>query len=422
MVGSNVLVPVSLPGPVAHSFCRRKTWRDQSVRPGNPAAMRRLRVLEGCCLCVGLQSRPTHPGGRSRVMGSVPAAGPTVAAVVTSLLERLQDNKGDRVQTYRQLESALQGGDGRLQSGVLNRLIAEASGDIRAAQGVTDDVRTAASDILVALAGSHFHFVMSELQGHLKAMGGSSEEFVFVTLGKLASSYALRCIPFAGMTLLALRAVLSQVGSGRVRRAVCGVLEQWLKGVKTYFHSWDKCPFPRIGEAHICERVYPLYCYVVQNWLGCKEEEDKQAVLRAVAAMIGVLLHEEQHREYAWDQLVLYQDTFWATKVRQCTGPGVAMGSVQVPQGVGELLGARGAREPLLKVQGEQRSPEASFRQEKSNPGGTQVSLGLTSCGGDALPSAWGSGVPEELCPSAQGHVQPCQTQGEVSQVGSHGR
>ncbi|KAM9606809.1 maestro heat-like repeat-containing protein family member 2A [Morphnus guianensis] len=175
---------------------------------------------------------------------------------------------------------------------------------------------------------------MSELQGHLKAMGGSSEEFVFVTLGKLASSYALRCIPFAGMTLLALRAVLSQVGSGRVRRAVCGVLEHWLKGVKTYFRSWDKCPFPRIGEAQFCEHVYPLYCYVVQNWLGCEEEEDKQAVLRAVAAMIGVLLHEEQHREYAWDQLVLYQDTFWATKVRQCTGPGVAMGSVQ------ELLSA----------------------------------------------------------------------------------
>ncbi|XP_029891410.1 maestro heat-like repeat-containing protein family member 2B [Aquila chrysaetos chrysaetos] len=276
--------------------------------------MRSLRVLEGCCLSVGLRSRPAHPRGRSRVMGSVPAAGPTVAAVVTSLLERLQDNEGDRVQTYRQLERALQGGDVRLQSGVLNRLIAEASGDIRAAQGVTDDVRTAASDILVALAGSHFHFVMPELQGHLKAAGGTSEEFVYVTLGKLASSYALRCIPFAGMTLLALRAVLSRVGSGRIRRAVCGVLEQWLKGVKTYFCSWDKCPFPRVGEAQFCKHVYPLYCYVVQNWLGCEEEEDKQAVLGAVAAMIGVLLHEEQHREHAWDQLLLYQDTFWATK------------------------------------------------------------------------------------------------------------
>ncbi|KAK4805872.1 hypothetical protein QYF61_025758 [Mycteria americana] len=154
-------------------------------------------------------------------MGSVPADGPAVAAVVTSLLERLQDNEGDRAQTYRQLESTVRGDDGRLRSGVLNRLIAEASGDIRAAQGVTDDVRTAASDVLVALASSHFHFVMSELQGHLKALGGTSEELVFVTLGKLASSYALRCIPFVGMTLLALRTALSQVGSGRVLRAAC---------------------------------------------------------------------------------------------------------------------------------------------------------------------------------------------------------
>ncbi|KFQ58600.1 Maestro heat-like repeat-containing protein family member 2A, partial [Pelecanus crispus] len=114
---------------------------------------------------------------------------PTVAAIVTSLLERLQDNEGDRAQAYHQLESALRGDGGRLQSGVLNRLLAEVSGDIRAAEGVTDDVRTAASDVLVALASSHFHFVMSELQQHLKALGGISEEFVFVTLGKLASSY-----------------------------------------------------------------------------------------------------------------------------------------------------------------------------------------------------------------------------------------
>lgn len=36
-----------------------------------------------------------------------------------------------------------------------------------------------------------------------------------------ASSAALRCIPYVGMTLLALRAVLTQVGSGEVLRAVC---------------------------------------------------------------------------------------------------------------------------------------------------------------------------------------------------------
>ena len=42
-----------------------------------------------------------------------------------------------------------------------------------------------------------------------------------VTLLVPAFSAALRCIPFVGMTLLALRAMLSQVGSGRILRAVC---------------------------------------------------------------------------------------------------------------------------------------------------------------------------------------------------------
>jgi len=36
-----------------------------------------------------------------------------------------------------------------------------------------------------------------------------------------AFSAALQCIPFVGMTLLALRAMLSQVGSGRILRTFC---------------------------------------------------------------------------------------------------------------------------------------------------------------------------------------------------------
>ena len=42
--------------------------------------------------------------------------------------------QGDRVETYRELESVLQGDAGCLTSGVVNRLIAEASRDMRAAQ------------------------------------------------------------------------------------------------------------------------------------------------------------------------------------------------------------------------------------------------------------------------------------------------
>ncbi|XP_064330764.1 maestro heat-like repeat-containing protein family member 2B [Phalacrocorax carbo] len=163
----------------------------------------------------------------------------------------------------------------------------------------------AASDVLVALARSHFHFVMSELQSHLKAMGKVPDEIVLLTLGKMAHSYALQCIPFVGMTLLALRAVLSRVGSGRILCAVCSVLEQWSKGVNTYFGKREQCSFPRKGAAaRFSEAIYPVFCYVVENWLDCREEEAKQAVLGAVAAMMSVLLHEEQHREHAWEQLL----------------------------------------------------------------------------------------------------------------------
>ncbi|XP_062430958.1 maestro heat-like repeat-containing protein family member 2B, partial [Rhea pennata] len=186
----------------------------------------------------------------------------------------------------------------------------------------TEDVRAAASDLLMALARCHFDSVMCELQSHLRVLGGISEDFVFVTLGKLASSYALRCVPFVGMTLFTLRTMLSRVGSSRTLRTVCGaVLEQWPKAANSYLSRWEKCPFLRVGEAQFCSSVYPLFCHVVGSWLDCEEEEVKQAVLGAMAAMMGLLLHEEEHRERVWEQLPWLlgqyqqvQDTSWVTK------------------------------------------------------------------------------------------------------------
>ncbi|KAM6292594.1 maestro heat-like repeat-containing protein family member 2B [Porphyrio hochstetteri] len=274
-------------------------------------------------------SRSVHPEDGGKAKGSVPAAAATSAASGTSLLKRLQDHEvreGDRVETYRELESVLQGDDSPLQSGVVNRLIAEASSDMRAAQGVPDETKSAASDVLMALARSHFHFVMSELQSHLKVMAKAPAEPVLLTLGKMACSYALRCIPFVGMTLLSLRTMLSQVGSGRSLRVICSVLEQWSKAVIEYFCSRKQCPFPRPAEGQLSEHVYPVFCYAVANWLGCREEEDKQAVLRAVAAMMEVLMREGQHREHAWEQVLALlhqrwdiQDTSQVTKLLDVT-------------------------------------------------------------------------------------------------------
>ncbi|XP_064353252.1 maestro heat-like repeat-containing protein family member 2B, partial [Dromaius novaehollandiae] len=207
---------------------------------------------------------------------------------------------------------------------------------MRAAQGVTEDVRMAASDVLVALARSHFDSVMYELQCRLRALGEISEDLVFITLGKLASSYALRCVPFVGMTLFALRTMLSQVGSSRTLRAVCSVLEQWSKAVNTYLGAWEQCSFPRMGQAQFCSSVSPLFCHVVGSWLGCEEEEAKQAVLGAMAAMMGLLVREEEHRERVWEQLPWLlgqyqqvQDTFQVTKALSYFLE--ILGEVQIP-------------------------------------------------------------------------------------------
>ncbi|XP_067173016.1 maestro heat-like repeat-containing protein family member 2B [Apteryx mantelli] len=200
-----------------------------------------LRALRGFFTCVRPQSGPARGEDGGRVAGSVPVAIATFAAVVTSLLDRLQDAKSGRAETYRELESVLWGDESRLQSSVVDRVIAVACEDLRVSQGATAAVRTAASDVLVALAGSHLHDVVSALQGRLKAMEEMSEEFILITLRNLAARYALQCVPFAETTLSALRGVLSM---------------------------------------------------------------DKQAVLRAMGAMMGVLLHAEEHREHVWEQLL----------------------------------------------------------------------------------------------------------------------
>ncbi|XP_067153084.1 maestro heat-like repeat-containing protein family member 2B [Apteryx mantelli] len=263
-----------------------------------------LRALQGFFTRVGPKSRPALVKDGGRVAESVPVAVATFATMVTSLLDRLQDAEGSRAETYRKLESVLWGDESCLQSSAVNRVIAVACEDLRAAQGATVAVRTAASDILVALARSHLHDVVSALQGRLKAMEEMSEEFILITLRNLAARYALQCVPFAETTLSALHGMLSVVGSGRMLCAVCGVVEQWCSGISTYLREREKCAFPCLGAAQLCAPVYPLFCYAGRNWRGCEEEEVKKAVLRAMGAMMGVLLHAEEHREHVWEQLL----------------------------------------------------------------------------------------------------------------------
>ncbi|XP_072195544.1 maestro heat-like repeat-containing protein family member 2B [Excalfactoria chinensis] len=261
--------------------------------------MERLRALRGLFACVGCKPRCTRRRGRGRVASPVPAC------AATSLLQRLQDQEGDRAQVYYELESVLwEDDDGRPPCGVVNRLLAEVSQDLTAAQGVTDSVRTAASNVLVALARTHFSLVMAELQGQLKAAGEMSKEFVLITLSKLFSSYAPQCISYMRLTLAGLCSMVGQVKSGRSLHIVCTVVKQWLEGVKVHLCSGERCSWPAMGKEQIYKSLSQLFFTVLRNWQDCKEEKDKQAVLEVVTAMMTVLLQEELPREHVWEQLL----------------------------------------------------------------------------------------------------------------------
>eukprot|EP00076_Gallus_gallus_P036449 XP_025001987.1 maestro heat-like repeat-containing protein family member 2A isoform X2 [Gallus gallus] len=254
--------------------------------------------LPGLFACVGCVPRGTRRRARGRVASPVPAC------AVTLLLQRLQDKEGDRAQAYCELEHVLREGDSRPPCGVVNRLLAEVSQDLTAAQGVPDSVRMAASDVLVALARTHFSLVMAELQGHLKAVGEMSKEFVLLTLSKLFTSYAPQCISFVWLMLAGLRSVVGWVRGGRILRIACAVVKQWLEGVKVHLCSGKQCPWPAMEIQQIYQNLSQLFCTVLRNWQDCKEEKDKQAVLGAVAAMMAVLLQEELCREHVWEQLL----------------------------------------------------------------------------------------------------------------------
>ncbi|XP_031412944.1 maestro heat-like repeat-containing protein family member 2B [Meleagris gallopavo] len=77
-----------------------------------------------------------------------------------------------------------------------------------------------------------------------------------------------------------------------------------MDGIKSHLSSGKQCPWPATKKEQIYENLDELFFFVVSNWQDCKEEEDKQAVLGAMASMMTVLLQEELHREHVWEQLL----------------------------------------------------------------------------------------------------------------------
>ncbi|CAM4692813.1 unnamed protein product, partial [Caretta caretta] len=240
-----------------------------------------------------------------------------LAIVLTVLLEKLQKDEQNRVDIYCVLEKVLQQDTQGLERRLLKKITTLASNHMRETQEARNELKVAASNTLVTLARCYFSDVMLELMYHLEL----PEEFIFITLGNLSSAYALKCIPFVGMILNGMISMLELVEDSRMRQAFCGVLEKCSRAVNGYFMNWEKCSFPRMGESRFCNQILPLYCHVTSNWLTCEELELKQAIIKALGPMMGILLHKKEpqnpiFKEISWllEQYKEEIDVFHVTK------------------------------------------------------------------------------------------------------------
>ncbi|CAM4679607.1 unnamed protein product [Caretta caretta] len=237
--------------------------------------------------------------------------------VLTVLLEKLQKDEQNRIDIYCVLEKVLQQDTQGLERRLLKKIITLASNHMTETQEARNELKVAASNTLVTLARCYFSDVMLELVYRLEL----PEEFIFITLGNLSSAYALKCIPFVGMILKVMISMLELVKDSRMRQAFCGVLEKCSRAVNVYFMNWEKCPFPRMGESQFWKNILPLYCHVTSNWLSCEELEVKQAVIKALGPMMGILLHKKEpqnpiFKEISWllEQYKEETDVFHVTK------------------------------------------------------------------------------------------------------------
>ncbi|XP_059575653.1 maestro heat-like repeat-containing protein family member 2B [Alligator mississippiensis] len=173
---------------------------------------------------------------------------------------------------------------------------------MRETQQENDEVQLAAGKTLVALAGTFYNWVMYELQCHVGIMELPPIYFL-ITLGDLASAYALRSEPFLVLTLSKLRFVLRLVETDQMKRALCGVVEGFAQAANLIFHVGDESPFPSCRAADYGFHVLPFFNLMSSSWLTSEDLELQQAAVKALGPAMGLLLHHERHRNTVFERL-----------------------------------------------------------------------------------------------------------------------
>uniref|UniRef100_A0A8C2W633 Maestro heat like repeat family member 2A n=1 Tax=Chinchilla lanigera TaxID=34839 RepID=A0A8C2W633_CHILA len=194
---------------------------------------------------------------------------------------------------------------GELEEQCVQRLVTVASKEMREhseAEGYT--TAEVASDTLVALSRNHFNLVMYELQHHLKPLN-LCDEFVIVTLAKLANGNVFEFMPYMGITLATVFTMLRLVEEAKMRQVICGAIEVFCETVQFYLRHLEDSTYPVMTEEQFATKLFPVYRFMVTVWLRHPSPEVKVAVFKSLKPILSLLLPDDNLREQVYDYIPL---------------------------------------------------------------------------------------------------------------------
>ncbi|XP_047726799.1 maestro heat-like repeat-containing protein family member 2A isoform X3 [Prionailurus viverrinus] len=229
------------------------------------------------------------------------------SAVINALIRCLQVpeiSTQRKVNIYNILQEIIQQ-EGELEDQGVQRLVAIASKEMRESLEVEGYVKAeVASDTLVALSRNHFNLVMYELQHHLKPLN-LTDEFVIITLAKLANGNVFEFMPYMGITLATIFTMLRLTNEAKMCQVICSAIETFCETVQFYLRHLEDSVYPVMTEDQFAMKLFPMYRYFVTVWLRNHNPEVKLGVIKSLKPMLTLLLPNDDLRNQLYDYIPL---------------------------------------------------------------------------------------------------------------------
>ncbi|XP_061062043.1 maestro heat-like repeat-containing protein family member 2A isoform X2 [Eubalaena glacialis] len=228
-----------------------------------------------------------------------------------------------KVNIYSILQEIIQQ-EGELGEHCVQKLVTIASKEMREMLQVEGYVRAeVASDTLVALSLNHFSLVMYELQHRLRPLN-LTEEFVIITLAKLANGNVSEFMPYMGITLATIFTMLRLANEAKMRQVICRAMETFCETVQFYLRHLEDSVYPVMTEEQFAVKLFPMYRYFVTVWLRDNNPEVKLGLIKSLKPMLNLLRPNDGLREQVYDYIPLllaeYQGRLEALFITQMRG------------------------------------------------------------------------------------------------------